>query len=276
MLQHPIYPLIITLFTLFLVVMQSIQTEKVLKNRLILAFLNVAVTIFVFVIYESMILTNATYEQIYIYFNFAVYGVFVLVLYGTFKTATLKTNNYKLFIKSIKNSRWNAYYVVDKKERIKDMSLSLLQELNLEKDEVMGKKLFSILNKSVRFTRLNDSEINNRQLENYYLDYKNHAHQGDEEIQELSFLNYDGDPVILHLVMQPVFVLGKYKGRICVGEKKTDFDMLAVERELSDRNNELESIRHKFIATLDLSEEGLFYIDLDDRTIWASDSLVSS
>ncbi len=276
LLQHPIYPLIITIFTLFLVVMQSIQTEKVLKNRLVLAFLNVAITIFVFVIYESIIKDNATYQDIYIYFNFAVYGVFLLVLYATFKTATLKTNHYQLFVKSIKNSRWNAYYVVDKKERIKDMSFSLLQELNLEKEDVMGKKLFSVLNKSVRFTRLNDSEINNRQLENYYIDYKNHAEQGDEEIEELSFLNYDGDPVILHLVMQPVFVLGKYKGRICVGEKKTDFNMLAVERELSDRNNELESIRHKFIATLDLSEEGLFYIDLDERTIWASDSLVKS
>ena len=37
MLQHPIYPLIITLFTLFLVIIQSIQSEKVLKNRLIIS-----------------------------------------------------------------------------------------------------------------------------------------------------------------------------------------------------------------------------------------------
>lgn len=274
MLQAPIYPLIITIFTLFLVVMQSIQTEKVLKYRLVLSFLNVAITIFVFAIYESIILPNHAYTQAYIYFNFAVYGIFILVLYATFKTATLKTNHYQLFVKSIKNSRWNAYYVVDKKERIKDMSFSLLQEINMEKDEVIGKKLFSILNKSIRFTRLNDSEINNRQLEKHYIDYKNHTEQGDEQIEELSFLNYEGRPIVLHLVMQPVFVLGKYKGRICVGEKKTDFDMLAVEKELNERNNELESIRHKFIATLELSEEGLFYIDLDERTIWASDSLV--
>ena len=276
LLQHPIYPLIITIFTLFLVVMQSIQNEKVLKNRLILSFLNVAITIFVFVIYESIIKANDAYKTIYIWFNFAIYGIFLLVLYATFKTATLKTNHYQLFVKSIKNSRWNAYYVVDRKERIKDISFSLLQEINMEKDEVIGKKLFHILNKTVRFTRLNDSEINNRQLETYYGDYKNHVKPGDEEVEELSFLNSDGNPVILHMVMQPVYVLGKYKGRICVGEKKTDFDMLAVERELSDRNAELESIRHKFIATLELSEEGLFYIDLDERTIWASDSLVAS
>ena len=61
-----------------------------------------------------------------------------------------------------------------------------------------------------------------------------------------------------------------------VGKKRRiTGNLLAVERELNDRSNELESIRHKFIATLELSEEGLFYIDLDERTIWTSDGLTS-
>lgn len=276
MLQHPIYPLIISIFTLVLVVMQSIQNEKVLKFRMVIAFFNLAVSVFAFTIYESMILTNSLYEEIYLVFNFVVYGFFMLVMYATFKTSVLKANHYQLFVKSIKNSRWNAYYVVDKRERIKDISSSLLIELNMEKDEVIGKKLFSIFNQTIRFTKFNQTEVNNRQLENYYLEYRKTAKIGDQEIQELSLLNNEGDPVFLHMVMQPVFVMSKYKGRICVGEKKTDFDLLAVEKELNASNTELESIRHKFIATLDLSEEGLFYIDLDERSIWASDYLVQS
>ncbi|MCR3906172.1 MAG: diguanylate cyclase [Tenericutes bacterium] len=274
LLQHPIYPLIITFFTLFLVVIQSIQSEKVLKNRLILAFFNITIAVMVFVIYESMVVGNLMYQDIYIGFNFFVYFVFLLVLYSTFKTAILKANHYQLFVKSIKNSRWNAYYVVDAKERVRDMSSSLLHELNLEKEDIIGKKFFSVLNKSIRFTKFNGNDINNRGLENYFLEYKENAKPGDSEVQELTFLNFDGNPVILHMVMQPVYALGKYKGRICVGEKKTDFDLLAVEKELNDRSTELESIRHKFIATLQISEEGLFYIDLDERTIWASDALV--
>lgn len=228
----------------------------------------------VFVIYESMVVGNLMYQDIYIGFNFFVYFVFLLVLYSTFKTAILKANHYQLFVKSIKNSRWNAYYVVDAKERVRDMSSSLLHELNLEKEDIIGKKFFSVLNKSIRFTKFNGNDINNRGLENYFLEYKENAKPGDSEVQELTFLNFDGNPVILHMVMQPVYALGKYKGRICVGEKKTDFDLLAVEKELNDRSTELESIRHKFIATLQISEEGLFYIDLDERTIWASDALV--
>ena len=276
LLQHPIYPLIISLFTLILVIMQSIQSEKVLKNRLILAFFNITISVMVFVVYQSIILGNQLYEEIYIAFNFYIYAIFIIILYVAFKTSTLKANHYQLFVKSIKNSRWNAYYVVDKKERIKDISQSLLQELGMDKEDLIGKKLFSIFNKTIRFTKLNGLDINNRQLENFYLNYKETAKPNDQEIQELQFLNESGQPVLLHLVMQPVFSLGKYKGRICVGEKKTDFDLLAVEKELNERNTELESIRHKFIATLELSEEGLFYIDLDERTIWASDSLVKS
>lgn len=274
MLQHPIYPLIITIFTLFMVIIQSIQSEKVLKNRLVIGFFNMTVAIMVLVIYQSLILGNTLYEQIYIGYNFFVYGIFLIILYSTFKTATLKANHYQLFVKSIKNSRWNTYYVVDRKERIKDMSSSLLHEIGFEKEEVIGKKFFQILNKTVRFQKLNDQEVNNRQLETYYMSYKDRAKPGDYEVEELTFLNVDGNPVILHMVMQPVYALGKYKGRICVGEKKSNFDMLAVEKELQERNHELESIRHKFIATLEISEEGLFYIDLDERIIWASDSLV--
>ncbi len=274
MLQHPIYPLIITVFTLFLIVTQSIQSEKVLKNRLVIAFFNIAVAVMVFVIYEQIIINDPQYVQIYIWFNFLMYAIFFLVLQSAFKTAILKANHYQLFVKSIKNSRWNAYYVVDAKERIKDMSASVLLELNLDKEEVIGKKLFNIFNKSIRITKLNGKDLNNRALENHYANYRKTAKQGDSETQELSFLNFAGDQVILHMIMQPVYALGKYKGRICVGEKKTDFDLLAVERELKQRSGELESIRHKFIATLDISGEGLFYIDLDERTIWASNALV--
>ena len=105
MLQHPIYPLIMSIFTLFLIVILSIQSEKIHKNKLILAFLNITLCVMVFVFYQSIIVTNQSYEQIYIIYNFFVYGLFLLIFYLTFKTAILKANHYQLFVNSIKNSR---------------------------------------------------------------------------------------------------------------------------------------------------------------------------
>jgi len=97
MLQHPIYPLIITIFSLFLIIIQSIQSEKVLKNRLILGFFNITISVMVFVIYTTLIQSNELYEQIYIGFNFFVYALFMLILYSSFKTSTLKANHYVVY-----------------------------------------------------------------------------------------------------------------------------------------------------------------------------------
>ena len=155
--------------------------------------------------------------------------------------------------------------MVDHKERIKDISISLLRELNLDKADVVGKKLFSVFGTKIRFTKLNGEDVNNRTIEKYYNDYKKTVKANDSEDQELHFLNFNGETVILHLNMQPLFALGKYRGRMCVGEKKTDEALMVVERELKKVDHELESIRHKFIATLELSEDGLFYIDLDEK-----------
>ncbi len=276
--QHPIYPLIIAVFIVVLVIIQSIQSERVLKNRFVVASLTLTISVMVFVMYyqNDLIEDEGLFKELYIGFTFYSYALFLLVLYSTFKNAILKANHYQLFVKAIRNSKLNAYYVVDKRERIRDMSQSILDEIGLEKEDVIGKKLFSVLNKTIRFTHFNQTDVNNRSLEHYFLEFRKNAKPGDSEEQELTFLNSEGNPVILHLIMQPLFVLGKYRGRINVGETKTDFDMLAVEKELKERNDELESIRHKFVATLEISEEGLFTIDLDDRTIWASDALVKA
>jgi len=273
-LQHPIFPLIMTVFTLFMVVIQSIQSEKLLKKRFYLSTLNIVIAITIFVMYEKIIAGKETYEKLYSYYTLFIYFIYFIIFTSAFKTSSLKANHYQLFVKSIKESKFNAYYVVDRKERIKDISQSLLDELDLEKDEVIGKKLFNVFNKSIRFTQMNGTEINNRKLESYYADYKKKAKIGDSEIEEFVVINFEGQQVIIKLVMQPVFVLGKYRGRIVVGEKKTDFDLLGVEKKLTESNRDLESIKLKFIATLEISKEGLFYVDLDDSLIWASDTLV--
>jgi GGDEF domain-containing protein len=276
--QHPVYPLIMAVFIVVLVIVQSIQSERVLKNRFVLASLTLTISVMVFVMFyqNDLLKENGPWRDAYIGFTFFTYALFLLMFYGAFRIAIMKANHYQLFLKGIRNSKLNAYYIVDKRERIRDMSQSILDELGLEKEDVIGKKLFSVFNKTIRFTRMNGSETDNKTLEALYAGYRKTARPGDYEETELFFNNHEGSQVILHMVVQPLFVMGKYRGRINVGEAKTDFDMLSVEKELKERNDELESIRHKFVATLDISEEGLFTIDLDDRTIWASDALVSS
>lgn len=273
MTQHPIFPFFVGLFILIMVINDSLMNEKLQRNRFVFAFLNVAFLVVIAFMYTHVI-QDTSYEVYYFIYAVLVYIVFILMAIVSFKNSVLKSNHYQLFIKSIRNTRWNAYYVVDQKDRIKDMSDSILEELGLTKEDVIGKKLFDVFDRSIRFTKLNDTEVNNRSLFEFYRDYRLTAKPSQQERRELYFQNYKGKEVILHLIEQPVFIFGKYKGRINMGEKRTDFNMMHVEKELSDKNKELESIRHKFIATLEMTEEGLFYIDLDQKYVWGADQFI--
>src|SRR5690554_3099296 len=69
--QHPIFGLIIAIFIVVLVVTESILKENVLKNRLTFSFINIAVFIVLFFIYESHILIHENWllgYVIYMYF----------------------------------------------------------------------------------------------------------------------------------------------------------------------------------------------------------------
>src|SRR5690606_16139594 len=274
--QHPIFGVIIAVFILVLVITESILRERVLRNRLTFSFLNVTLFAVLIFIYDTFILTNDQYllgYVIYLYFN---YGIFLLSLYQTFRNAIINGSYYQLFIKGVKNTKWNVYYVVDHKERIKDISLSLLRELNLSKEDVIGKKFLNVFSSKVRFTKMNGEAVHTRVIEKYFNDYRKTVKPSDSEIMELELQNFNGEPVTLHLHMQPLYVLGRYRGRMAVGEKRTDEELLQVEKTLKATDKELESIRHKFIATLELSDEGLFYIDLDEKTIWMNDVITES
>lgn len=273
-LQNPIFPLIMAIFTLFVTIINSIQNERLTKKSLSFSTLNMFFAILVFVFYPTYIESNYLYKEIYSYYSLFVYFYFFIIFLFAFKTAILKANHYQLFVKSIRESNWNAYYIVDRREKVKDISQSFLDELGVEKNEIVGKKLFTVLNKIIRFQQLNGAEITNKQLEHYYANYRKEAKIGDSEIQELVMLNFEGEQVIFKLYMQPVYALGKYRGRIVVGEKKTDFDLLGVEKKLSKSEQTLESIRLKFISTLEISKEGLFSIDLDEKTMWLSSALM--
>jgi hypothetical protein len=256
-LAHPLYMLIIAFFITILVIFLSMFRGALLKKTLGMTFLNITLWV-VLIFFFTNILDHEDWSIVYLALSIVNFVVFIVMLYIVMTQAIFRTNHYHLFIKAVKNSSWNTFYVVDQNDRIKDISQSLLLELNLEKDEVIGKKWFDIFNKAVRFTKLNDQFIDNNYLETYYQNLKKNIKPDDQVVEELMFNNASGDQVLVRFQTQGVFVMGKYRGRICVGEKKSNMDLLEVEKALQKTDNQLESIKHKFIAILELSDEGLF------------------
>ena len=266
-------PLFVALIAVVIVIIINIMDDKVHPVLFVIALLNAGAFLAYLPFYEKYI-NEDWFNNLFLAHAIFAGLLLLFMLYIQLKKILFFKSHYQSFISSIKVSEWDAYYVLDHKDRIKEMSASILEELGFMFSDVKGKNFYEILNKSIRVTSLDDVETNNRLLESYYADYAKRATKHQLDVHTLIFQNHQGKTTLLRTTEQPIFILGRYRGRINIGEKRTDFNLVEIERKLKQKDRELDSLRFKYVATLELINEGLYYIDLDEHTIWASDALL--
>ena len=264
----------LSLLLAVIVISECFGKNKLQKWKLTLSLINIFVLFLCSLFYEKVILTNDKLNIVFSCYVLVVFVLFAILCFTAVSASLQKTNEYTQFIASLNNTSWNVYYVCDKNDRIREISESLLNELGLKKKDVIGKKAFDIFDQTIRFTQVNDHEITNKELREYYKTFHRSSKVGEEYKREIYFKNSNGQTVVLNLIEKPIFVSGKYRGRMNIGQKKTDAQLAEVERELVNKNKDLESIQYKFIAALELTEEGIFFNDLDENYIWGNDVLV--
>jgi len=272
---HPIFLLIFSLLMLVMIILQSLQQEKVFVIRLVFVFVFVLANAVLTYLTANMTINlnslSTLNQQFYLGYTIFVFLILIFLIISLFKSSSLKANHYALFVKAMKNSKFNMYFIVDQKEKIKDLSIGFLNEIGMEKEDTINKKFNHILSKTIRLQQLNNQDASSKDLQNFFSTYKKTVKPSQTDILELIFLNALGERSLIRFILQPVFVFSSYKGVVAVGEKKTDIELIAVEKELEQSNQELESIRHKFIAVLELTKEGLFSIDLNKQEIWLNE-----
>lgn len=271
----PIIISIISLANLIIVVNKAFQKENYKKGRLIFFMLMLLLSLVMGYGKFYDIFANTIFEQIYLGFQILV----VILLMGTISLDNHNTivehNHHQLFLQTLKESKYNIYYALDNKKRIKEISSSLCNEFNIKREDALGKKFYQLLNENVRVIELNQTSINNRQFERYFEDYQKVCKPNDIEKIELLIANYKGEEVLFHLSVQPIFVYKRFKGLTLIGEKKSSWELLEVEKDLKQTNALLESVSNKFVAILEVTNEGLFEIDLDTKSIWVNDELTN-
>lgn len=252
----------------------SLQKGKIYKVLLSGVLVNFFIALFWVIIYEKYVLSNDVLKFIFAGYFILLLITFTVAIGLSLAIANQKTNSYDQFISSLNNTSWNVYFVCDKNDRIKEISSSFLTELGLKEADVIGQKAFDVFDKTIRFTKVNDADITNKTLREYYAKFHKSSRPNEEYQREIFFQNCNGQTIVFNLIEKPIFVGNKYQGRLNIGQKKTDQVLASIERELVDRNKDLESIQYKFIAALELTEEGIFFNDLDSNYIWGNDVLV--
>ncbi len=272
MFQHPIYALLLSLMVIFILIENSIQRQKLLRLRLTLSFIN---TFLIGILWLcTTYIENELFTTVVNYIMLAEYILFAVIIFVICFEYLQKMKYYNNFIDSFKNTTFNVYYITDRKDRVKEISESFLSELGCKKEEIIGKNFFEFASGKVRFFRIDDTETSNDMLRNFYRAYPKTVNPNDETKREIYLYNKMGQTVILNLLEKPIFFHGKYKGRMNIGQKRDNNVLLAAEKELKNQNQALESVQHKFISTLELTSEGVYFYEIEKNYIWFNDNLV--
>ena len=142
MYQHPLIPLVLSIILLMFMIKQSFARHKFLKNRFILSFIIVFVCALLFVFYPEISTSNSWKTTVdWIMLGIDVF-IGLLLLIFTELSASKEQFNRDLFA-TLDETKF--YVLVDKKNRVKEISTLFLADLEVEKDKVLRKNIFDVI-----------------------------------------------------------------------------------------------------------------------------------
>lgn len=262
---------VINIFLLFLILNERILTGKIGKWKYILAFFNLLISLGA-IAGETWISGNEIAQFLYYAIVIEVGVFFVYEVYAMYLISTMKNDYYQLFIKTLKDMNKQIFLVTDEKDRVKEISTSLITDLGFTKEQVMNRKWMELVYKELTFRRRNEHKIDNNLYEQHYLKYNATYKSQKSETIEYEYLNAAGEVVIIQCVEKPIIKNNRFKGRILVGEKITLDFLQTSKKEVEELKSELIDLQARFQTTLSLLKEGLYYMDEKTNAIWGTDS----
>ena len=266
MYQHPLIPLVFSSLLIVLVIKQCFSKRKFLKGRLfysvILTFVSALILVFYPEVQDDDKLMNIV--QIGMIAIDALVGL--ILIFISENTASKEQFNNDLF-QTIDKSKY--YVVVDKRNKIKDISSLFVEDLGLTKDEVIKKNLFNIIETKYRIASFNGTEATKNDLNIYFSNLDNESSEVTIEVND-----DNGDFFEYYFTQKPIYVFGKIKGRLFVGDKKGNEELVGMEKNLAESTDELNIIKSRFITVLERTQEGIFFADTINKSIWFNNNIM--
>ncbi len=269
---NPICALILSVFLFMTFVKQSIVNRRLYKNRISFSCLLIFVLSMVVIFYED-IAEKDNYVKALNYSLIGCYSLIGVAFFININSSTTKGNMDKEFIKTLEVDK--LFILLDKKERVREVSTSLALEFGLEKEDMIGRKFFDILDESFQVATLNDISMDNQKVREYFKQYASRTKEGAKEKREFVLGNESNKLVVLNLVDISIFTASKYSGHLMIGDKYSEDSLMSVEKELLEKHSELEAIKARFVSHLEITEEGIFFYNIDENYIWGNDAFVS-
>ena len=268
--EGPIIPLLLSIIALIAIIIQCFTKHLFLKKKLILIFILVFINAILLAFYSQLMETSFNIYLKYCFLALDIIGI--SILFTTIDYSMVNESFKDKLVDSLNQTK--NYLVLDKKDRIKDISDTLLKTLNIEYKDAIGKNCFEVLDNACLIIGFNDNECRKKDILKYYDKYYTKVSPLDHKAIEIALQNRDGREFVLAFIETPIFRNDKYKGRILIGDTKDEEALTGIERQNDALEEELDVIRNRFITLLNKTNDGIFFNDLTNRSIWFNDVLV--
>jgi len=274
--QHPIIPLIFCCITIIIIIKQCLVKKRFLKTKALLSCALAFVITFILVFYNDIGLAGSWLEKVNI--NVIDWILLVIdILIGILLISTLdfsfaNERVQQLLNKSIEESKY--YVVLDKKDRVKNISGLLLDDLNTDLSSAYNKNFFDLLESKYRIIGFNGQECLKDDIKLFYSHYDKRAQKDQNNKITIDLQDDLLKESALYFHETNLFSGEKYKGRILMGEKKNEESLMGIEKELNQASSELITIKNRFVTILGKTTDGVYFNDITNGSIWVNDILV--
>ena len=279
-----IFSVVLSVLLMVFTIMETLILRSVKKPQVIINFVNILIGVFFLMFAKDIEIYNfeKNFEELSVismvfnsYFSLFIL-IFIIIFFNKFKYALRQQKYYRLVVNSVKNTKWNIFYIIDRKDRIIDISTSLLEELGRTRNEVYKRNVFTVFEESIDFIKLNGRTSTTMSFRHSYKDYENHAKENQATVNHIHILNYKSKEIVIKFTETPIFLGGEYRGRMVIGEKRSEQTVLEVEKELVKYKGESADIRTKFVSLLELLDDGVYIRSDVNNYVWLTDNMKES
>jgi len=264
--------LIMSIILLSVYITQSIIERRILKGRLILAFVCTGLMTLALCL-SDIISEHKSLEYTKEGVTIAVYVVVGMAFFKTIAAATSRSHLESEFIKSLENDK--IFVLLDRKEKIKQISSNLCKLASIEKGDAIGKRFFDFISNNFVLISLNDTQIKMSKVKEHFRAWAEECKEGDTCKREFLVSSKDGkDTNVLNFTDNPIFKASRYTGHLLIGDLDDEASMLNAQRKLSDKTSELANVKARMRALFDITKESIFYYNIDENYVWGNDAFV--
>lgn len=270
--QSPLIPLVLSGLLVVIILMQSVTKKKFLIVRLLISFSITFVSAMILFFYQEIQGFKEDAYKILIYIGMYLIDIADLViLFTSFDLSLVNETFQRELVKSLNESKM--YVILDKKEKIKNISKYLTDELGIEESNAIGKNFFDVIELKYRIIGLNGEGALKKDVKKYYTNYALRA-TTEKTTVELEIEDDYAVKSALYFEEHSIFRGDKYTGRILIGDIKGEESLIGLEKREAEARNELELIKNRFTTVIMNSEDGIFFNTLNTDTVWCNDVLV--